>query len=318
MPNLVNADDFRDLSIADFLGKLGHHPVKKSGKELFYHSMLRKTEGNTPSFTVWDEGGKWMDRGGAGPSGIQGGGIVQLGMAYWPELSFVEVLNKISETSGRQLSARPSYQDRPRIKDIQPSEPAFVLVSTRPVGSNYVLTQYLESRGILDVAKDRMRELYYRHSSQNSKDTRPYYALGWQNELGNWEFANAKGFKSSIGKKSISVVPGNPAHAVLFEGYMDYLSWLKTNRPAVPPTAVVLNSIVQLQAAILRVKDVPDIDVYFDNDRAGRETTKKIIEVLPRALDRSDEYLGYKDYNDKLRAELKLEDRAINKSGLKR
>lgn len=312
MAHLTNADDFRDLSIVEFLAKLGHHPVKKSGKELFYHSMLRETTGSTPSFTVWDEGGKWLDRGGPGPSGIQGGGIVQLAMAYWPQHSFVEVLGKISEVSGRQLSARPTYSQRSTHAEDRQDKPAFLLVSTRPIGSNYVLNQYLESRGILDVAEGRLRELYYRHNKDEYRTSKPYYAVGWQNDLGNWEFADAKGFKSSIGKKSISVIPGNPDHATLFEGFMDYLSWLKDKKPAVHPTVVVLNSIVQLNKAVEKIKDIPKIDLYLDNDGPGRQTTKKFMEAAPHAVDRSDQYSGFKDYNEKLKADLQQKELAKN------
>src|SRR5690606_14381030 len=95
MSKYVYVEDLRVIPISDFLARLGYHPVRKSGKELFYHSMLRETKQNTPSLTAWDEGGKWLDRGGPNATGVQGGGIVQLGLAYWPQLSFVEVLNKI-------------------------------------------------------------------------------------------------------------------------------------------------------------------------------------------------------------------------------
>ncbi|MFD1771347.1 toprim domain-containing protein [Sphingobacterium suaedae] len=319
MSKLINTDDFRDLSIVDFLAKLGHYPVKKSGKEVFYHSMLRDTRGITPSFTVWEEGGKWLDRGGAGSTGIQGGGIVQLGMAYWPELSFVEVLKKISEVSGIHISPRPSYGSRQdHVKERSADNYAFELVGSRPVGSNFLLTRYLESRGILDVASGRMREVYYRNRNNSDNELPPYYALGWPNDLGGWEFTTAKGFKSSIGKKSISTIPGNPGHVALFEGYVDYLSWLKINQPKVVPTVVVLNSIVQLGAAMDKIKDIPKIGIYFDNDGPGKQCADKLSSELPRAVDHSTEYRGYKDYNDRLCAEMNLSLKDDPHKGIKR
>lgn len=303
MSKYVNVDDLREIPISDFLARLGHHPVRKSGKELFYHSMLRETKQDTPSLTVWDEGGKWIDRGGPNSTGIHGGSIVQLGLAYWPQLSFVEVLNKIKETCDMQVSMIPAYKPVKSASEQEQNGYTFELVRTGPIGRNFVLTKYLEERGILDVAHGHLQEIYYRNRLDNeNKNT--FYAIGWKNDQDNWEFTNAKGFKSSIGKKGISVIPGNQEHAVLFEGYMDYLSWLKVNRPDSAPTAIVLNSIVQLKNAIERVKGIPTVDVYFDNDDPGRNCTQRLIEAVPQAKDRSGVYGAYKDYNDMLRAVL--------------
>lgn len=309
MSKYVNVDDLREIPISDFLARLGHHPVRKSGKELFYHSMLRETKQDTPSLTVWDEGGKWIDRGGPNSTGIQGGSIVQLGLAYWPQLSFVEVLNKIKETCDMQVSTIPGYKPTRSPAEQEQKGYTFELVRTAPIGRNFVLTKYLEERGVLDVAHGHLQEIYYRNRLDNeNKNT--FYAIGWKNDQDNWEFTNAKGFKSSIGKKGISVIPGNPSHAVLFEGYMDYLSWFKVNRPDPAPTAIVLNSIVQLKNAIERIKGIPTVDVYFDNDDSGRNCTQRLIEAVPHAKDRSGVYRAYKDYNDMLRA-------AMNEHGIK-
>ncbi len=310
-------DDLREIPISEFLARLGHHPVRKSGKELFYHSMLRETKKDTPSLTVWDEGGKWIDRGGPNSTGIQGGNIVQLGLAYWPEQSFVEVLNKIKETCDMQVSIIPSYKPVKPPTEQEQKGYMFDLVRTQPIGRNFVLTKYLEERGIWDVANGHLKEIYYRNRlDKENKNT--FYAIGWKNDQDNWEFSNAKGFKSSIGKKGISVIPGNPDHAVLFEGYMDYLSWFKMNRPDPAPTVIVMNSIVQLKNAIERVKDTPTVDVYFDNDDPGRNCTQRLIEAVPQAKDRSGVYRAYKDYNDMLRAVLSEQELLHCRAGTRR
>jgi len=307
MSKFIDQKDFEHVSIVEFLAKLGHSPVKKSGREHFYHSILRETKQDTPSLTVWDEGGKWIDRGGPNSTGIQGGSIVQLGLAYWPQLSFVEVLNKIMETCDIQVSTIPAYNSVLSSVEQEQREFFYELVKTKPIGSNFVLTKFLEARGILDVAEGHLHEVYYKKRLDNENKS-VFYAIGWKNDLGNWEFSSAKGFKSSIGAKGISVIPGNPEHSVLFEGYIDYLSWFKVNRPDPAPTAIVLNSIVQLGKAIERVKDIPIVDVYFDNDDPGRNCTQRLIEAVPHAKDRSGIYGAYKDYNDLLRAALNGEE----------
>jgi hypothetical protein len=301
MTEFIDMSTLENISIVDFLSRLGHHPVKKSGREFFYHSMLRETKKDTPSLTVWDAGGKWIDRGGPGETNIKGGGIVQLGLAYWPQLPFVEVLHKIREVNNMDTSLIPEY--RPPEKYVPETEEAgykFELVNTRPIGSNYVLTQYLKSRGILDVANDHLSEVYYRRTDRSGEQP-VFYAIGWQNEHGNWEFSNAKGFKSSIGAKGVSIVEGSPDHVVLFEGRFDFLSWLKEKKPEPQPTAIILNSIVYLDKVIDRIRDIPKIDIYFDNDAPGRKCTSQLIGEIGHAVDRSYEYQGYKDYNEKIK-----------------
>ena len=303
MSKFVDISALQEFSIVEFLARLGHQPVHKTGRDHFYHSMLRKTMRNTPSLAVWDSAGKWKDWGGANQSNIVGGGIIQLGMAYWPGLPYVDLLHKISEVCNLDPTLIPEYI--PPVKYPTESEVAdfrFELVKTKPLGSNFVLTQYLQSRGILDVASPYLKEVYYRDRSK-SDDQRTFYAIGWQNEHENWEFSNAKGFKSSTGAKGISVISGSPNYAALFEGYMDFLSWFKVHRPALMPTVIVLNSITQLSRAINLIKDFSEVNVYFDHDGPGRKCTSQLIAEVPHIIDRSYEYLGYKDYNDKLMQE---------------
>lgn len=301
MSTYVNIDEFQNIRISDFLAALGHYPVKKSGKELFYHSMLRQTTRSTPSFSVWDEGGKWIDRGGANHSGIYGGGIIQLALAYWPELSFKEVLLEMRKTLNMQST--DSYKSTQNLHSIpsKSTEYAFDLVKTKPLGTNFLLTKYLESRGIFDVAQGHLLEVYYKNHLNKDSQT-SYYAVGWQNEHKNYEFSTIKGFKSSIGAKGISIVPGSDKdHAAVFEGYMDYLSWLKyTNHNTISPTIYVLNSIAQLNKTIDRFKCFKRIDLFLDNDKAGRQATTHILNALAQARDHSREYKGYKDYNEML------------------
>ena len=251
MRSTTDINEIEQLSIVDFLARLGHHPVKKSGKEHFYHSMLRQTDRNTPSLAVWDLGGKWMDHGGPNATGIYGGGIVQLAQAYWPELSFKQTLERIAETMNLIIPIRSARvnSDYP-IKDRQALGYAFELTQIQPIGTNKMLAKYLQSRGILEVAKTELSEIYYRNNNLADQH-KPFYAAGWKNEHGNWEFADAKGFKSSIGAKGISVIPGSADHAALFEGYMDYLSWrtLEGSQTSAP-TVIVLNSVVLLPKAI--------------------------------------------------------------------
>ncbi|RZJ23710.1 MAG: hypothetical protein EON51_02190 [Acinetobacter sp.] len=303
MSKFIKISDLESISIVDFLGRLGYQPTRKTGKEYFYHSMLRETKKNTPSFTVWDKGGKWLDRGGAGISKIYGGGIVQLGMALWTNLSFGEVLQKIKEINALDILAIPGYTS-PKEQTFQKdeSEFKFEIVRMQPGGTNFALSRYLETRGIREFAMNYLKDIYYRNK-YGTATQQTFYALGWKNEHQCWEIHTANGFKSSIGAKGLSIIVGIKEHMAIFESYFDFLSWLKLKRPDTIPTVIVLNSLSLLHHAIALAVSFPKIDIYFDNDVPGCKATQNLQDKIPYAVNQSIEYIGYKDYNEMLMAE---------------
>lgn len=302
MPNYIDSSLFDSLSITEFLAKLGHMPVHRYGKESFYHSMLRETAHNTPSFCVWEDGGKWIDRGGPGLSNIAGGGIIQLGMALWPRLSYVQVLHAIVDVFDKDLTRNFALADRIPIRPSPVNEQAqgFELIRTKPPGTHFVLDHYLRSRGIREVAEGRLSEVYFRHV----KSGRELYAIGWSNENEGWEFANAKGFKGSIGPKGLTVSDGNSRNVAVFESYFDYLSWLTLQPPLSLPTIIVLNSTSLAGKAIEKAATFAKIDLYLDRDGPGVKCTGRFLHAFPDAVDRSYEYEGFKDYNEKIMSAL--------------
>ena len=302
MTGFIDVADLENFSIVQFLANLGYFPERKSGKEHLYHSMLRNTQKRTPSFYVYDAGGKWKDWGGANESGIQGGGIIQLGKAYWPALSYHEVLQRISAVYHQQPV--DSAVQRPLLATAD-HLPKFELMQIKEIGNNFALSQYLESRGIRDVVGPFLKELYYRYRDGDTNG-RIFYAIGWRNERQGWEFANAKGFKSSIGPKAISFIPVSDTHLVLFEGFMDYLSWLKLH-PEATASAIVLNSVSMLPSAFTLIKNFSRIYCYFDRDQAGRKCTEDLQKQFPKAEDRSSEYPNHKDYNAYLMDQIRQE-----------
>ncbi|WP_313269589.1 toprim domain-containing protein [Sphingobacterium sp.] len=298
MTNYIDRKNFEGLSIVDFLGRLGYFPVKKSGREFFYHSMLRETGKNTPSLTVWDEGGKWMDHGGANHTGIHGGGIVQLAMAYWPNHSYFEILQKIHFTFEHFEKAEMPALESSKAPDRETYN-ILEFSHSQKLGRNYVLFRYLEERGVDSVANGLIWEVYYTNKLY-SDPTRLFYAIGWKNEKDNWEISSPKGFKASIGNKDISIIRGKVDHLAVFEGFLDFLSWLRLTKMSDPPTVIVLNSVSLVKRAIECMGEFNKIDLYLDNDEVGRQCTSTIKASYPYASDRANVYSGYKDYNEML------------------
>ncbi|RYG08821.1 MAG: hypothetical protein EOO07_24955, partial [Chitinophagaceae bacterium] len=147
----LTAKELKDqASLVDFLARLGYQPVRKTGREKMYLSMLREND-SKPSFSVNDELGVWFDHGTR-----KGGNIVDLGIALWSNLSFGEVIQKIHDVCN--LSLMDKRPPRPRISVKVPN---YVIVEIKPIGQHPAITDYLKKRQIFDIGKDLLREVYY-------------------------------------------------------------------------------------------------------------------------------------------------------------
>jgi len=276
-----------NYSLVDLLTHLGYEPVKRIRNEQLYLSMLRDSD-TTPSFSVNDKQGTWFDFGEG-----KGGNIIDFGLQYWKGLPFPEVLEKIVLTCGGLIPVLA-----PQVYKRQPSaekEPNYEILDIKDLGSNAAILNYLESRGVGQVAEGRLKEIYYYVEDEDKKRNK-FFAAGWQNEQGAWEIRNLN-FKGCLGHKAISFIPNSEKKLAVFEGFFNYLSWL-TENPFAPDSVLVLNSLSLLQAGILKAQDFRDISLFLDNDPSGRQATLDFTSALPLAKDRAGIYTGYNDYND--------------------
>lgn len=273
-------------SLVDFLARLGYKPVRKTGRERMYLSMLRDND-TKPSFSVNDELGVWFDHGSR-----RGGNIVDLGLALWGHLSFGEVVQKIHEVCNLNLIEKRPHRPRVSVKI-----PTYIILETKAIGQHPAITEYLKKRQVFDIGRDCLQEIYYFVKNEKG-ERKDYYAAGWKNEKDAWEVRN-KYFKGCLGHKAISFIQGHPKKAVVFEGFMNYLSWKAENLVA-DHSVIVLNTIALLAEGIDKAKSFSSLDIYFDRDASGVKATKEFCQALPYATDRSSAFEGFNDYNDKL------------------
>jgi hypothetical protein len=252
-------------TITQLLAKLGHHPVRKSGKEHIYHSPLRDHD-HTPSFTVDDTLGVYYDHG-TGKGGDYNHLAVQL---------------------GQQKAAK-----RPR-KNFAVKLPNYLVEQVTDIGHNPETIQYLTQRGLWKQ-RHKLKEVHY-YVQDEKKNCKHFSATGWQNDHGAWEVRN-KYFKGCLGKKGITTLQGCPERLCLFDSYLDYLSWQHDN-PNDNPTIIVLNSINHLSNALKTISTHVTITTYFDHNCPGRAATKQVLQTIPTATDGSTIYKGFNDYND--------------------
>ncbi|QNN42981.1 toprim domain-containing protein [Pedobacter roseus] len=269
------------------LSKLGFEPIKRSGGELFYLSMLRDND-TSPSFCVNEKLGIWYDHGLA-----KGGTVVDFALAYWPGLDFRQAMEKlISHAGGSGLGPLAA---RPRQAELPMRHPSYLIRETRPIGTKAAISDFLSGRGILKVAPPYLREVYYSVKKEGEKRME-LFAAGWQNGLGGWE-VRSKNFKGCLGKKSMSFISGSGSSLAVFEGMMDFLSW-KLDYPQATSSALILNSVAFLKPAILMAGDYHSVELYFDHDLSGRKASGEFLKSHSGAVDRSEIYRGYNDYNE--------------------
>jgi len=289
MSNFISAREIKEqVSLVDLLARLGYTPVPRHGREKVYISMIRDDD-TSPSFTVNDDLGVWFDHGLR-----KGGNIIDFGLAYWKGLDFTQVLDKIREVSMIDVPGPRNRRPRKPVK-----LPLYIVEKVRDIGTHPAITDYLKGRAVFEPAKQYLSEVYY--YVEDEKGVRKnYFAAGWENENHGWEVRN-KYFKGCHGSKSITLIPGHGKKASIFEGFMDFLSW-RVEHPQKDDSIIVLNSLSMLKTGIEKAKAFSAIDIYFDRDKQGLAAAKDFIRELPYASDRSSAYLGFNDYNDKVKA----------------
>jgi hypothetical protein len=160
---------------------------------------------------------------------------------------------------------------------------------------NYALISYLSRRGInTDIAQNQCVEVYY------STGKNDYYAIGFKNDAGGYELRN-RYYKGTLSPKDITTFSVPTDDCMIFEGFMDYLSYLTMNNLLHPQIdTVVLNTAVFLNRAMGFLNRHDEIHSYLQNDDTGRQVLSEIIANHGNVNDMSVFYENHKDLNDYL------------------
>ncbi|RHD19831.1 DNA primase [Bacteroides stercoris] len=217
----------------------------------------------------------------------KGGNIIDLAMVLFHTQNISEVLYRMSHSI--IMPAPPvklvSSSKTPSFKDIEVKELA------HPALLNYLLLRGIDSV----MAKSQCLEIHYKSCGKN------YFAIGFRNDAGGYELRNPY-FKGCIAPKAITTIINHEAKCHVFEGFVDYLSYLTLYGKC---DAVVLNSIVNIPHALFVLNGYSDIYCHLDSDQAGQMGTQQIVmELGDRCTDAAKEYDGYKDFNEYLMSKL--------------
>lgn len=279
----MNCLQANSISIAGFLMSKGIYPDKQSGNNLWYCSPLRKE--TEPSFKVCRNKNVWFDYG-----ICTGGRLVDL----------VCKMNNVG-VPGALLLLSGAVTERSHISFPDKQEP-FVMETKIEIKhlqplQNRALIQYLTGRKISAVLASKFcNEVYYKTNNGDKQ----YFAISFENDSHGYEIRN-KYFKGSSSPKNITTIPGENSFAVnVFEGFMDFLSSLtycKSNQSA--SDTIVLNGLGFVEKFIEIMPKYTKLNLYLDNDKAGKETAARIQDTRPDAVNRSQIiYPQYKDFNE--------------------
>lgn len=169
------------------------------------------------------------------------------------------------------------------------------------------LLSYLVKRGIDPViARQECKEARYTCHGKT------YFAIAFPNSAGGFEIRNPY-YKGAIAPKDVSWVLNGADSVCLFEGFMDYLSFLTLQKlgriqmSSGQADLLVLNSVNNLPRAFERLKCYKRLYCYLDNDDAGRRVMDMLREEKRECVhDMMGHYPLYKDLNDLLVGKMKI------------
>ena len=272
----------RRISIRTYLAAQGINPRWECGNRGMYLSPLRKER--TASFSVSYDKNLWHDFGTG-----EGGSIIDL-VARMEGCSEAEAARRLA--AGEHGTLVPIHAEPLIVNELTPSR--LTILSDREL-THPALLGYLTGRGIdPTIARTYCREVRYTTGGKE------YFAIGFRNDAGGWELRNPR-FKGSSTPKNITTLDNGNDTAMVFEGFIDFLSYLSLKaNPSPSIDSTVLNSVTNLPKAVPFLARHRIVHAFLDNDNAGRKALARLEESLPSSevIDQSVFYRDHKDLND--------------------
>ena len=276
------------------LENIGFSPIYATEKSVKYTSPFNPHEKSPSFFVLKNREGEFKNF--KDFSSGKGGDIYKFVMEYY-NIGFIQAKQKLQELIGLgsdESIKNKVIQKKASLSSFKQQKKSYEVVKTQQL-QNKALIDYLLERGIsCYIAKDYIEEIYYKVGGKN------YFGLAFKNVSEGYEVRN-RYYKGCIGKKDISLFFLNVSDKRLkiFEGFMDFLSYLEINQKARLSNYLILNSLSLKERALNYIQDKFEaFELYLDNDIAGDEATSFFIKELHNASDKRIHYKSYKDIND--------------------
>lgn len=275
--NRLTCQQARQLDLVQYLNSLGFSPSKIRGHNLWYRSPLRGEK--TPSFKVNTTLNTWFDFGIG-----KGGTIIDFGLQYFG-CSLTDLLTILAGENLAPAAPKPLAKT---------THLQIVIREVKPL-THPGLNGYLHSRKIpLPLASRFCKEVVY----QNGPGT--YFAVGFKNDLGGYEL-RSRFFKGSSRPKGITHMKTGSAVLLVFEGFIDFLSFLVLSGKPWPTAAdvIVLNGLGFFPTITALLENYQQVYLLLDNDKAGQNCSTEAISANPQKFTALNHfYRDNKDIND--------------------
>jgi len=274
--------------IVEYLERKGIKPVRKTPTYAMYRSPLR--EETHPSFKVDTEKNLWIDYGEG-----RGGSIIDLCMRL-EGCTLSEAIHHLGQNApdNTVYSSHKDFSQNNLQPTMAANETRKLISISDPLPPH--LQEYLTKVRCINLEKARpfLKSISYEVRG------RRYEAIGFANLSGGYELRNDKTFKGTVAPKDITPIFENkPQPVCLFEGFMDFLSFLSM-KEEVNNRCLVINSVSNIGRSIsyLNNHQVSSIRTFLDNDDAGRRATQELIMAGFKGEDMSVHYGNFKDLNE--------------------
>lgn len=275
----MNCEKANEMDLVNYLKQLGHEPKKVRSKDHWYRSPLR--EESTASFKVNQKLNVWYDHGTG-----EGGSLVDFGIKYF-KCSVTDFLEKLNIADFSVPKHLHNTQENDSV-----SENKLQIIAVKPLISKNLL-RYLERRGIdVVVAQKFCQEVEY------SFGYKSYHAIGFKNDEGGYEIRDPL-YKYSSAPKAVRTFTNGSNNVAVFEGFMDYLSYLSIPKLNLEKLDfLVLNgaSLFESARAFLEVRD--KIHLFLDRDATGKKLIAHALTLSKKYEDKSGLFEPYKDFNE--------------------
>jgi hypothetical protein len=249
----------QDFPILDYFQSLVNSGFLKyegiQGKEHFFGFLSQRTG----SIAVDDRANVWYDH-----AAGRGGDIIEA-VQVFENKTFLQSVERLAGSPPERIIAP---KQKPRV--VPKIEVESVGGVTHQALKDYIRSRGLEPEEIAEFAK----EVHWRNKGKS------YFAVGFPNESGGWVLRSSI-FKGNILGGGISIqVLGNPERIKVFEGWFDFLSYLKLS-VATDFKAIILNSTANLSFRLMLdiLKENEVVDLYLDNDHTGEVYTENFIKI---------------------------------------
>jgi hypothetical protein len=167
-----------------------------------------------------------------------------------------------------------------------------MILSVKPLQSKNLI-RYLERRGIeIPVAQNFCKEVTYSFGNNH------YQAIGFKNDEGGYEIRDPF-YKYSSAPKAVSTFNNESNTIAVFEGFMDYLSYLSiTKNSRINSNYAILNGIGLFESARVFLETHETINLFLDRDPAGKKLINHVLKLSEKYQDKSSLYEPYKDMNE--------------------